>query len=139
MPFTFSTGMPYKCPSDGRLVVIILNDESVIRVRFLSYVPPGTGEYRGLKKLCYLTDSKGSYADKGLSFGRQPLNTAPYAEVTDGILMLIINAGRYAIDEDFKLSPNDPAFDALSKEARKKDRVVTILKPLGPPANFAPH
>ena len=137
MPLTFDTGMPYKCPDDGRLIMIIVNDKSSIDVRFLSYAP-GSGEYRGLKKLSYLADVNGSYVSKGLSFGKQPLNTTPYPEVVNAILMLVINCGRYAIDSDFKLNANDPIYEVLSKEFLKRDRVVTVLRALDQPANYAP-
>lgn len=145
MPFMFdedvpaeAKGMPYLCPSDGRLIVIIGNFGGNIEARFVSYAP-GPTPYHGLHRLSFQVDlATNSQAHKGLVLGKQPLGTKPYEEFSNALLLLILAVGRYAIDTDFDPDPRDRVTAPVIKVAQRPDRTVFVLKPLGAPLNFAP-
>lgn len=145
MPFIFdegvpleAKGMPYLCPSDGRLIVIIGNYGGNIEARFASYAP-GPSPYHGLRKLSLQIDIINSnYGSTGLVLGKQPPNTKPYEELSNAILLLIMAVGRYRIDDEFNPDPHDRVIAPVIKEALKPDRSVYVLRPLQAPLNFAP-
>lgn len=145
MPFMFdegvppeAKGMPYLCPPDGRLIVIIGNYGGNIEARFASYAP-GSSDYHGLHKLSFQVDiANNNHGSKGLVLGKQPPGTKPYEEFSNAILLLIMAVGRYMVDDMFNPDPQDRVIAPVIKEALKPDRTVFALKPLQAPLNFAP-